>query len=120
MDTGGLGTGRGDRPTQTLVQLGNGVRFRDRAEVGGAEPGDGSHRPGRGRPRGELTTERKLGADRGGRACVRASLGQARGQTPEPGPSLSPRPSSPSTRTRSADRRSWVKVTLWERKSGGG
>lgn len=120
MDLGGLGAVRGDRPRRPPSTLETeGVLEPGRTEVGGAEPGTSSHRPGRGRPPGSPalrgSSER---TEAGGPAKGPAWAGS--GLTHSSQPVAVHRPSSPSTRTRSADRWSCVEVTRWEQKSGGG
>lgn len=115
VDLGGPGAVRGDRPrrppstleTESILEPG-------RAEVGGTEPENSSHRPGRGRPRGWGRGREHREVARGGQRQESRREGRpgagAGSHTPA-SLSLSTRPSSPSTRTRSADRRSWVEVS---------
>ena len=115
MDLGGPGAVRGDRPRRPPSTLETeGVLDPGRAEVGGAEPVNCSHRPGRGRPRGWGRGREHRAAARGGQrreSRREGRPGAGAGSHPPASLSLSTRPSSPSTRTRSADRRSWVEVS---------
>lgn len=85
MDLGGLGAVRGDRPrrppstleTESVLEPG-------RTEVGGAEPGTSSHRPGRGRPPGSPALRGSSGRTEAGRAGERAGLGWERAHTLQP------------------------------------